>query len=585
GGNPLFLEQLAARTDAGVGEALPDSLEALVATEIDALSTSDRATLRVGAVLGPIFDASLLLSLIDATSVEQVLSGGLARFLERVGDLSIRFRNQTYRDVAYETLSFGRRRDLHQQALAAIEETLEDTDDEAEVLSYHALHARDFRRCWDYSQTAAKKAQSSYAMVEAAVLFERALTAGTQLPAVDLSETWEALGDVSIKAGMYEKAKRAFDKARALGPHPAGRAAMLCRKEAVTAMHRGQATSITRWINRGLAFVATSTSPEELKVRSDLRLTYGEVLQRRRRNGDAVALADLAGADAVAAGNDAALARALTLRGLALLDLGRINELDCLTDALRLWEEDGSIHDQAIVATVLGAVAYHTGQWDDAVAFFERSGRDFERAGDVSNAGYGIVNMADIVLDQGRGSEVVSDLHEVVRIWRAVGLLYPIPSALINLGRCALERGDIEDALAHFTEARAMRDTAGRVETDYWLAECALRSGDATRTLTLVNELLRVEEAGGGTFLPRLYRLRGLALASLERFDEAITDEETSLRLGQERGAAFEAAQAILALDACHAAIGARVDDALRDEAYATLKRLGVRDVQLPLPG
>lgn len=581
GGNPLFLEQLAARADAA--DELPDSLEALVAAEIDALVPTERSHLRVAAVLGPIFDGALWLSLIETEAMERLLGGRLSRFLERIGDTSVRFRNQTYRDVAYETLSFGRRRDLHARALAAIEGTVTEADDAAEILSYHALHARDFPRCWEYSQLAAVRARENYATVEAAALFERCLTAGAQLH-VDLSETWEALGDVSITAGMYLKAKRAFDKARALGPHPPAREAMLCRKEAITAMHRGQSTSITRWVNRGLAVVATSAEPDEVAVRSDLRLTYGEILQRRRRNDEAIVWADLAGADALASGYQRGLARALTIRGLALLDLGRIDELDCLEEALRLWEEDGRLHDQAAVATVLGAVAYHTGQWDTAAAFFERSGRDFERAGDVSNAGYGIVNTADILLDQGRGSEVVEGLHEVVRVWRAVGLVYPLPSALINLGRCALERGDLEDAVAQFTAARALRDTAGRVETDYWLAECALRSGDAERALATVNDLLPIEEAGGGTFLPRLHRLRGLAHAALGRFEHAIADEDLSLQLAKQRGAAFEAAQSILALDACLAAEGSRADEALRDEAYETLKRLGVRDIQLPLP-
>ncbi len=582
GGNPLFLEQLAARGDVSADD-LPDSLETLVATDIDALPASDRATLRVAAVLGPIFDGALLLSLVSANSNRELLSGRLSRFIEPVGELSLRFRNQTYRDVAYETLSFSRRRDLHARALAAIEDAAADTDEAAEVLSYHALHARDFQRCWDYSQVAAVRAKAAYAMVESAILFERALTAGSQLH-VDLSETWEALGDVSLTGGMYDKAKRSFDKARALGPHTNARMAVLCRKEAITAMHRGQATSITRWINRGLSLVAHSSEPEDIVVRSNLRLSYGEVLQRRRRNEEALEWADLAGEDAIAVGNDAALARALTIRGMALLDLGRITELDCLQEALRLWEEAGNLHDQAAVATVLGAVAYHLGQWDEAAAFFDRSGRDFERSGDVSNAGYGVVNNADILVDQGRGAETVEGLLEVIRVWRAVGLLYPIPSALINLGRCALERGDLEEAVARFSEASSMRDAAGRVETDYWLAECALRSGDAAQALARVDELIPKEESGGGTYLPRLYRLRGLALAALGRFDVAAAAEDHSIALARERGAAFEVAQGVLALDACLAAEGNRVPQELRDEAYATLKRLGVRDVQLPLP-
>jgi tetratricopeptide (TPR) repeat protein len=585
GGNPLFLEQLAARADAAGTHELPDSLETLVATEIDALGPVDRTNVRIAAVLGPIFDASLLMNLIGATSVEQLLTGRLDRFLERVGDASVRFRNQTYRDVAYETLSFGRRRDLHGRALAAIEAAVVDPDEVSEVLSYHALHARDFERCWEYSRVAAAKAKENFANVEAAALFERALAAGASL-GFDLAETWESLGDVSLVGGMFDKAKRAFDKARALGPHPAAVEARLCRKEALTAMQRGQTSAVTRWLNRGLAIVANAADDEELERRSDLRLTYAEVLLRRRHNEEAIGWTELAGQDAIASDSTPALARALTIRGLALLDVGRIHELDCLEEALHLWEKHGSVRDQATVATILGAVAYHTSRWDDATALFDRGRRDYERSGDVVTAGYGLCNRADILIDQGRGDEVVDDLHDVIRVWRSVGHPDPIPGALVNLGRCALERGDLEDAVAQFSEARALTSgsASARVETDYWLAECALRSGDATRCLSIIDEVLPAETATGGTFLTRLHRLRGLALASLGRFAEAIAEEETSIAIARERGAAFEMAQAVLALDACLAAEGSRADDALRAEAYGVLKDLGVRDVHLPLP-
>ncbi|MBA2608794.1 MAG: AAA family ATPase, partial [Actinobacteria bacterium] len=211
GGNPLFLEQLAARIDTAGATALPDSLETLVAAEIDALGAVDRNAVRLAAVLGPIFDTGLLLELVGVPALSDVLSARLARFLEPIGDAAVRFRNQTYRDVAYETLSFGRRRDLHGRAFSAIETAAGDaTDDQAEVLSYHALHGRDFARCWHYSRVAAVKAENSYANVEAATLLERALMAGAQLGVAErdaMAATWEQLGDVSLKAGTFDRAK------------------------------------------------------------------------------------------------------------------------------------------------------------------------------------------------------------------------------------------------------------------------------------------------------------------------------------------------------------------------------------------
>ncbi|MBA2608690.1 MAG: AAA family ATPase, partial [Actinobacteria bacterium] len=589
GGNPLFLEQLAARIDAAGATALPDSLETLIAAEIDALGAADRNAVRLAAVLGPIFDTGLLLELVGVGALSDVLSPRLARFLEAVGDAAVRFRNQTYRDVAYETLSFGRRRDLHGRALSAIEGAAGDaTDDQAEVLSFHALHARDFARCWRYSQVAAVKAEDSYANVEAATLLERALTAGAHLGVAErdaMAATWEQLGDVSLKAGTFDRAKRAFDRARVLVGVDAAVQARLCRKEAITAMQRGQGTAVARWLTRGLQLVANASDEASLAARSDLRLSYGELLQRRRRNAEAMRWAELAAQDAMACGYNKGLARAFSVRGVAAFESGDLSELHFLEDALKLWEEEGSLRDQATVATLLGAAAYYTGRWDDAARLFDRARADYEKSGDVVTAAYGTCNLADILIDQGRGDEVVDALHEIIRVWRSVGHPDPIPGALINLGRCALGRGDLDEARARFREARDLtsRTAGARVESDAWLADCAIRSGDAARALATVDDALRSELASGGQFVARLQRLRGLCLAALDRHDDALIALDASLAVARERAAAYEIALAINALDVCLRRSGGCVDPVLHEEAENILRDLGVRDVSLPL--
>jgi hypothetical protein len=75
-----------------------------------------------------------------------------------------------------------------------------------------------------------------------------------------------------------------------------------------------------------------------------------------------------------------------------------------------------------------------------------------------------------------------------------------------------------------------------------------------------------------------------LAHAAAGDLDAAIGDHTAAIAAARDRGAAFELAQCILALDACLAVRGTRATGSERAEAYATLKRLGVRDVQLPLP-
>src|SRR5436190_1591109 len=60
GGNPLFLQELITSSGAPEEEALPESVEAVVATRVDKLPPGDRTLLRYAAVLGATFSAELV---------------------------------------------------------------------------------------------------------------------------------------------------------------------------------------------------------------------------------------------------------------------------------------------------------------------------------------------------------------------------------------------------------------------------------------------------------------------------------------------------------------------------------------------
>ena len=80
-GSPMFLrELLRAAGEAGSVEGLPDSLEPLLAAQIDLLSPSDRQVLRAAAVLGGHFDPDILHELLeDAITVDEHCMGPAPR--------------------------------------------------------------------------------------------------------------------------------------------------------------------------------------------------------------------------------------------------------------------------------------------------------------------------------------------------------------------------------------------------------------------------------------------------------------------------------------------------------------------------
>jgi class 3 adenylate cyclase len=118
-GNPLFLRELVAATAAGQSDALPDTLEELLAAQVDDLPPQLRQVVRVAAVLGHRVDDALLTSLLGESVTAESWSA-LNRYVaaDAAGDRV--FRTKLLRDAAYEGLPYRRRIELHGQAATAI---------------------------------------------------------------------------------------------------------------------------------------------------------------------------------------------------------------------------------------------------------------------------------------------------------------------------------------------------------------------------------------------------------------------------------------------------------------------------------
>ena len=218
-GNPLFLLQLleAVRRTGSV-DGLPDSVEGVITARIDRLPPAERRQLRAAAVLGVRFQMSVLERVLALDGVNLRLDA-LTEFLQTIGGGMAAFRHALVRDTAYEGLPYTRRKELHDRAGRSLEALSGDrTDERADLLSLHFFHAGDFDKAWRYSRVAGERAHTSYAYVEAAVFYERALSAGRRLATHDsaeLADTCESLGNVRLRLGEFAKAEDAYRDARA----------------------------------------------------------------------------------------------------------------------------------------------------------------------------------------------------------------------------------------------------------------------------------------------------------------------------------------------------------------------------------
>ena len=586
GGNPLFVEQLAHAAASGAGEAtLSGSLEAVVAAKIDTLPLKDRQALRYAAVLGPMFETARLEELVTEEGGEaRAIGGRLRHFLEPSGKGWLRFRNECYREVAYETLSFRKRKELHAKAGSSIEAALQDAANErSEILSFHFWHAQVYDKCWRYALDAADRARQKYANVEAAALYERALAAGSQLEEAvlpPLAEIFRLLGEVAIEGHLYDQAKSALARARALVADDDVMLANLCRLEAVLCNERGKTTSAARWVNRGLRLLDGKDTTRAVGLRAALRMLRADQFHRANDNRKALQWAELAIADATASDNRKALAHAYTVADLAATYLGHADAGARLREALQIWTELDVKRAEGEVRIVLGATAFWKGEWDEALDQFQRSRDAYVAAGDLVTAGYGTTNLTDILLDQGRGEEVTG-LGDVINQWRSVGHAGPVPGALVNMGRAALQRGDVMKAHDVFDQARWAAEDLGidTAEFDYWIADCMIREGAAYDARTLLEHALRSEiRTGSALLLARLHRGIGYAELALGATDAARAAFERSVAAAREQSSPFEIA---LGLDALLRLGPSAEFAAERDEVF---ERLGVRATFPPLP-
>jgi tetratricopeptide (TPR) repeat protein len=147
-GHPLFIEQLLAAELEGHAEAVPDSIQTLLAARLDRLDARDRAVAQAAAVCGTSFTTEDVAELVDADPSPSLLTL-VRRELVRPGEADDpggsgwSFRHSLIRDVAYGSLTKRRRAELHERlARGAIEH-----DRDADLIAgYHLDRAVRARR-------------------------------------------------------------------------------------------------------------------------------------------------------------------------------------------------------------------------------------------------------------------------------------------------------------------------------------------------------------------------------------------------------------------------------------------------------
>lgn len=195
-GNPLFVEEViktlrergAVTQEGGAWKLsaslasveVPDTIQGVLMSRIDRLAPADKDILQVAAVIGREFDFDVLSgvahgkellsqALADLTRLDLILQG-------ESGKRSYLFKHVLTQEVAYESLAFARRHELHRAIGDVIERTHEQAlDEHLGLLALHYSKGEDWDKALEYSVRAGDRAKKIYANEEAIRFYDLAL--------------------------------------------------------------------------------------------------------------------------------------------------------------------------------------------------------------------------------------------------------------------------------------------------------------------------------------------------------------------------------------------------------------------------
>jgi class 3 adenylate cyclase len=305
GGNPLFLEELAASiSEVGDDADLPVTVREAIAARIDGMPPDVRTALLSAAVVGRTFWRSVLQSVGEVGDVDEALLVLESRDIVRrdpssqlSGDAQFTFKHMLIRDVAYSIVPRAVRRDRHAAVAQSIEEVIgASADTLSSILAYHWGESDEPDRAVRYLLVGADKARRGWAKGAAIDLYSKALEL-----ARDEGQRLEIRlerGRALVELGDYPRA------AEELG-------ALLGDLEG--------AQKLDALIHRGMATVWTENEVETIRIA-----------------GEALALAE-------ELGDESAVAAALAMESQGLAMRGGEGDLDRALDlgerALERWVE------------------------------------------------------------------------------------------------------------------------------------------------------------------------------------------------------------------------------------------------------
>ncbi len=266
---------------------------------------------------------------------------------------------------------------------------------------------------------------------------------------VRLAEHWEARGEtaraVRALAGAGETAR-----AVALFDAAAGQRAKA---------HRGARPQPLGPV--ALELVGAAGAEERARLSPAVLFHAAQQARDARRHDQALELARASQEGFLRRRAAESAAHAYRLEGQTAIQCGRLRDAAARGEALLARLPGKARAARGLVALQLGYLELFLGEPRRSRAILERGARWLAGAGPAVERAELALARATVEYTEGRWDVYLRDARRVLPVYRRAGYLGRVETTLINMAEACTYRGEEEQALAHFDEARAARAAAG----------------------------------------------------------------------------------------------------------------------------
>jgi len=526
--NPFFVEEMIhalvdrgylVLNEAGQGYQLagdlsqveiPDSVQALVMSRIDRLDESSKLTVKVASVIGRTFRYRTL----EGAYPVEIAPERLQDNLERLSRLDLTpldrpapeweyiFKHIITREVAYESLLFAHRRELHHRIGEYLERATTDSlEEHYETLAHHYYQSGDREKSWVYLVKAGDKARDKYANEAAIAHYSRALSVGFDGEGVH--HVYESLGDVYRLIGQYEQALEGYRQALERCPPAATQVADVQRKIAKVWELQGQYDEAMQTLD-----VAGTALSDERRTAEMARITNEQGWVHMQRGDYPAALRRCA-------------------EGLEIAE--------------SLPDDEQSRQIRAELQHTLGTIYQQAGDYARAVEHFQACIQMRESLGDLYGASCSYNNLAAVYWGQGETDLAAQYIQRSLEISQRIGNAYGTAMCFNNLGAVAYTLGDTARAIEYYERSLEIRSKIG---DNQGIADVYNNLGEVYHGLGNRRQALHYLEQAAGLFVeignkPALadtYRLLAEVALESNGVDRALEHGQRLQELAQQIG-------------------------------------------------